>query len=344
MDLTSLAKQYLPAKQKSNSRGVYICCPMCTSMGESRNDTRFRGGFSQMSDGGFVYHCYNCGFATKWDYGKRISKNCMNFLRTLGVDPAMIPLNLRFGDSETNVNQQKVYDPVDFPVQSLPQGSKSFEEWAMAGQTDPLFLRAVEYVHNRGQSIFDYGKFYWTDSDYYNINNRVVIPFYFRGKIVGWTARWTDTTMPNNQTKYYSKKPKDYLFNIDLLFSDREYVFLVEGVIDAIAIKGVATLGNRLSERQIDLIKSSRKRIILVPDYSKTGNVLVEQAIENEWSVSVPRNTKNEKTGLFLWPSTKDDIAEAAKEYGRLYALESLLKSTISDPDMIRMKFQSSRL
>ncbi len=338
MNLTELVTQHLPSNKKaSHSGGVYICCPMCTSMGESRNDTKFRCGFTPQPDGGFLVHCHNCKFSTRWGMDGRVGKNLMKFLTKIGIDSRQVPLGLRLlrkdEKAEVTIIKEIIHEVVlEFDVTRLPPKTKKFSDWLDDEQAPPEFVNALEYLVSRGTSVFDGWIYFWTPDIKRSMNQRVIIPFYHHGKIVGYTAR----TFTNNSklSKYYAETQTDYLFNQDKLEGDANVILLVEGVFDAIAIKGVASMGNLLTDKQINLLNRSQKEIIVVPDRAKTGSGLVEQAIKNNWKVSIP-----------TWDiGDIDDVASATKKYGRLYTLKTILESATDNKDTIRMKFEAIRL
>lgn len=337
MNLTDLAIQHLPIKRKSNPRGgYYICCPMCLSMGESRNDTKFRGGFTPQPDQGFIYHCHNCHFATGWSWNGRVSKNLMKFLTKLGVDSKKVPIRLRLLQQNERAPEATIeietYDvAMEFKTVELPAGAYSFESWVEDDDPPGLFYDAFDYLANRGAPVFDGWNYFWTEDKYYNWNKRIIIPFYHNGKIVGYTGRRFINS--KKISKYFSQQPEHFLFNQDKLEGDAETIILVEGVFDAISIKGVATLGNILTKKQINLLNLSKKRIILVPDRNKAGRKLLEQAIGQNWEVSIPD-----------WDRGVIDCANATKRYGKLFTLESIYKSAMNNAMKSRLRFEIARI
>ena len=70
--------------------------------------------------------------------------------------------------------------------------------------------------------------------------DRPIIPFYYREKVVGYTAR----KVVESKVKYLSSNSRGMYPNIDEQTDDRKYVVAVEGLIDAIAIDGVVLLGS----------------------------------------------------------------------------------------------------
>lgn len=336
--ILDLVIQHLPSNKKTNPSGGWsICCPMCMSRGESRNDTKFRGGLTPQADGSFVYHCFNCKFATRHEKDGRVGKNLMKFLVALGIDSRQIPLGLRLLRKDEKMAAKIVPNDRDdvaleFNVERLPYGSRKVTDWLNEDPIPELLLEALDYLASRGNPVFEGWTYFWTNSKNYSMDERVIIPFYHHGKIVGYTAR----TFTDNKklSKYYAKTQADYMFNQDKLEGDSEIIFLMEGVFDAISIKGIASMGNMLTDKQINLLNKSNKEIIVVPDRSRTGSALVEQAIEQKWKVSIPQ-----------WDfGNIDDVANATKEYGRLYTVDSILKSVLTNPETIRMRFNTIRL
>lgn len=333
--ILDLVLQHLPVKRKQSSTGIYINCPMCTQMGEVRNDVKFRGGFTQKGDGSFIYHCHNCNYATGHQPNGRVSKNLMKFLTTLGIQSTQVPIALRLLQKDEKLDiSVKVNEPdviIEFDEIKLPKGSRRIEEWAQEENPPPEFLKAITYLHSRGSAVFNGWQYYWTADNKFSMNQRIIIPFFHHSKIVGYTARrFTDN---EKLSKYYGKTPQDYMFNQDKLENDDPFIFLVEGILDAVAIKGVAVLGNNLTEKQINLLNQCKKDIILVPDRNKAGEKLLEQVLDNKWYVSIPD-----------WDTNVDDVARATKRYGRLYTLESIMATKSKNVMAARIKFGVARL
>ena len=69
-------------------------CPMCLKNGQSRPDTRKRGGF-KISDSTISYHCFNCGFKASWQPGRNLSHKLKKLLRSSRESSPFID-NLKF--------------------------------------------------------------------------------------------------------------------------------------------------------------------------------------------------------------------------------------------------------
>ena len=107
----------------------------------------------------------------------------------------------------------------------------------------------------------------------------------------------------------------------------KKFVIVVEGPFDAMAIDGVAVLGNEISEVQADVIDSLGREVIVVPDNDRAGHSLVSQAIEYGWSVSFP-----------IWHEDCKDVGEAVIKYGKLFVLKAILDAKESTKLKIELK------
>lgn len=199
----------------------------------------------------------------------------------------------------------------------LPEGSETMFEWAM----DPLrvdeetmkkLIDTIQYVINRGFDPHD-KRFFWSPAPGYA--DRVLIPFYQDGKIVGHTGR----KITEGKPKYLTDAQPGYVFNIDQQTADKQFVIVVEGQFDAIAIEGVAVMHNQPNEVQIMRINALGREVIVVPDRDKPGAKMIETAIAQGWSVSMPP-----------WEDDIKDAADAVHRYGRLYTLATILHYKVS--------------
>lgn len=261
-------------------------------------------------NGGFQYHCFNCGFKAGWSKGKLLSNNTKQLFRWLNMtDDKINELILVAMREKEDLPVVKKSVNLILEERKLPKGSKSFVEWANEGYNQVDFIYVVNYVLNRGMKI-DWYNWYWSDEKGWR--DRVIIPFYNEGKIVGYTGR----KITEGKPKYLTDGQGTYVFNIDAQRDDRKYVLVVEGQFDAIAIDGVAVMSNELNEAQIMRLKMLGKEIIVVPDHDKPGAKMIEVALEHDWAVSVPE-----------WGADVKDAAKAVELYGRVFTLFAILEA-----------------
>lgn len=298
----------LPPRRKTNQSGGFsfnaVCC---IHRGETR-DTKSRAGVLFGSDGSFVYHCFNCGFSAGWSAGKLLTKNTRDLFKWLGLAEIEVQklnlLALRLKDDQPITDNHLNFD---LEVRSLPDNCRAVDNWIRDGIDDPDLLDVVEYIINRGMG-WDWYPWHWSPEPGYR--DRVIIPFYQDGKIVGYTGR---KIRPGNP-KYLSNSQSGYVFNIDRQDYARKYVIAVEGQFDAIAIDGVAIMTNEPNQIQCARISRLGREVIVVPDRDRSGAKMVAAAVENNWTVSLPP-----------WGNDIKDVADAVKKFGRIYTLYSIL-------------------
>ena len=317
-----MVRSIIPPGWRENGSGwISGNCPACVANGESRPDRKRRGGFKMESDR-WVYNCFNCNFKAGWNTGSTLTANAKNLLGHFGmpereVQAIALRLSKEKDDSIWTLQGQRkahaeTYRP-DWPTVSLPKSSRS----------SPLPDAAVAMIKERGLD-------FWTDwmhaPDDLVYKKRLLLPFRYKNKIVGYKARWLGENPENKIAAYLTSAPPHFVFNLDRQKKERNTVIVVEGEYDAISVDGVSLGTNSLSMNQAALINRLRKRVILLPDADEAGRNLIEPAIEHDWLVSFPE-----------WMEKHKDANSAIQEYGRLFVLKSILKSAIRNDTMIRI-------
>ena len=84
-------------------------------------------------------------------------------------------------------------------------------------------------------------QFYATRQEQYNLHKRILIPFIWQGRTIGYTARAIEE---NVKPKYHSNYEPNFVFNINNQLLDSKFVIVCEGPFDAMSIDGVAVLNN----------------------------------------------------------------------------------------------------
>lgn len=308
--------RYAPHKRRRTPNGWYsfnaVCC---VHNGESRPDTRDRGGILLSGDNIAVYHCHNCKYKASWTPGRMISRRMQNLLEWFGMpNDEYKKLNFKAWQmkeqSQAGIAPVREYTKLEFKPESLPAGAKPFSHWLEQPNIDRNFLEVAQYMAERGESVLTGYEFYWTPHGKESLNRRAIIPFHWQGQVVGWTARAIFPT----KTRYYGDTPVNYLFNTESIDNDRKYIIVTEGVLDAIAVEGVSTLGDKMTPDQCQWLNQTGKEIIVLPDREKMGGALVDTAIQQGWCVSFPR-----------WDKGVKDAAAAAVVYGKLYTMWSVI-------------------
>jgi hypothetical protein len=300
----------LPSKKKSTPSGwTSFNAPCCHHNGE-KQDKRQRGGILFNNDG-FQYHCFNCNFKAGWTPGKLLSKNTKNLFVWLGM-PEIEVQKLGLEALKNKEDMPKEVKPLNFNLTEteLPEGTMSVIEWINTGYLPDVaedIGNIVEYIMGRGMDLYWYN---WMWSPAAGYVDRVIIPFYQDGKIVGYTGR----KITEGKPKYLTDAQPGYVFNLDSQTDDRKYVIVVEGQFDAIAVDGCAVMHNEPNQTQIMRLNALTREVIVVPDRDRPGAKMIKAALDNKWSVSLPP-----------WGNDIKDVADAVKKYGRLYTLATIL-------------------
>ena len=303
---------------------------MCSSMGESM-DTRTRFGI-RFEDNGVIYaHCFNCKFKAFYKPGGHISSAMKSLLLTNGVPSTEIKrLVFEAYKEQTNITTDEEIDsswyvPSWSPL-SLPSGIDSIPSCLEKYPSNSDLLTVANYALDRGLDLND---LYWVDGEEHHIKNRFILPFHYRGSIVGYTGRYCGTTKGKRIPKYINFMPDNYVYNLDAQLSiKRKFVLLVEGVLDAYMIDGISPINNELNDNQIDIIDSLKKPVIVCPDRDKAGSKLVNIAKKKGWGVAFPD-----------WEKKIKDPAQAAVKYGRVLTLQSIIETVEYDPLRIHLKW-----
>jgi hypothetical protein len=306
--IQATVNNFLPSKRKDTPSGWTSFNAVCCAHNGENSDTRKRGGI-MFSNDGFQYHCFNCNFKAGWTPGKLLSKNTKNLFIWLGIPQSEIAqLNLYALKSKEDIPKLEKLLNFDIEDRQLPEDCLSIKEWIDAGCEDKEFIAIIQYIYDRGFSLDDYA-WHWSAANGYK--DRLILPFYFEKRIVGWTGR----KITNGKPKYLTTTQPGYLFNLDAQTDDRKYVIVVEGQFDALACDGVAVMHNDPNEVQIARLNKLGREVIVVPDRDKPGAVMLKAALENHWTVSLPD-----------WGTDVKDVADAMLRYGKIYVLATILQ------------------
>ncbi len=310
-------RSLIPPRAKSSPSGwTSFNAPCCQHRGHSP-DTRKRGGL-RFDGNGIVYNCFNCKFSTGWQPGSPFGEKIKSLSRWMGASEddirAMVFEALK---TEAEDYESPEYQPkIEFEEKSLPEHSMSLMEWSglLEGEIEekigPQFIEVLRYLMNRGyDNPFDYD-FYWSPTPGYI--DRVIVPFRWKGVIVGNTAR----KITDGKPKYLSDQHPHFVFNFDQQKEDQKYIFVCEGPFDALSINGVALLTNDIADQQARIINSLGAEVIVIPDQDEAGLELIKKAIHYNWSVAFPN-----------WNNDVKDVADAVQKYGKLFVIVDAIKT-----------------
>jgi hypothetical protein len=293
--------QFLPAKRKTSSSGwTSFNAPCCVHNSENQ-DRRSRGGL-KLSDQGWSYHCFNCGYTASFVLGRNLSYKARKLLTWLNVPQEEIErINLESLKHKSIAGLLNERQEVIQKLQSI-----EFEDRDLPSDTQPLTDTAEEYLQDRNISL-NYPFFYKTMP-----RPGIVIPFTHNNQVVGHTTRFLDDRTP----KYIQDLQPGYVFGTDLQRDSWNYVLVMEGVFDALSINGLAVLHAEINDTQANLIRSLGREVVVVPDQDPAGMKLVDRAVELGWSVSMPN-----------WDDGVKDVNDAVIKYGRLGTLLTIMQA-----------------
>jgi hypothetical protein len=282
-------------------------------------DKKSRGGL--INEGDTVsYHCFNCGYKCSWQPGRPFSHKMRKLFQWLGTPDDIITKValdvMRENEGvqvQTRIAELPTFDSVPLPDDAIKIADiKDFNKFSMA---------VLEYMAQRGLNMDD-TSYYWSPSLGYR--DRLIVPFFYEGRIVGWTAR---SVLPDKKPKYLTEVQPGFVYGLDEQSYNKIFTILCEGQIDAIHVDGCALGGSEISDQQSLLLNRLQKDIVVVPDRDKAGSKLVERAIELGWQVSMPD-----------WNQNINDISDSVDKYGRVYTLYSIAIAAESSPLKIRLK------
>jgi hypothetical protein len=309
---------YLPGKRKTTPSGwTSFNAPCCVHNNENA-DTRGRGGVIYEGDN-VSYHCFNCGFKASWQPGRNLSykfKKLLEWMNAPDADITKLALDVMRENEGIEVQKHNVELPT-FGTVHLPEDSvriadiENFDKHSMA---------VLEYMAARNLNLDD-TDYYWSPQLGYR--ERLIIPFYYEGRIIGYTAR----TVGESKPKYLTDSQPGFVYGLDEQGHNKIFCILCEGPLDAIHIEGCALTGSDIGDAQALLLNRLGKDIYVVPDRDKAGSKLVEQAIDRGWHVSMPD-----------WDADINDIGDCVTRHGRLYTLYSIASAAESSPLKIRLK------
>ncbi len=321
----------LPANRKKTPSGwISFNAPCCVHNGESA-DKKKRGGIMTSADGTVSYHCFNCGFKANYVIGRKLNQKMRAFMGYIGIaDDTIRKLAIEAMRQEQGDVKYEKKKFVTFKNKNFPKLTKPLYKWleeytagTMPVEQKNKIDNLLNYLASRGIGA-DWYDFMYSSDTHWDVDKRLLIPFYWRGDVVGFTGRMFEQS---DKVKYYTDVQPGYVFNMDAQDWTRKFVIVTEGPFDAITVSGVSILGSEINDTQRELIDGLGRQVIVVPDRDAPGEKLINQATEFGWSVAFPE-----------WPNGINDVADAVMNYGRLFTIQSILKTTETNKLKIDLK------
>ena len=252
------------AKKKTPSGWISFNAPCCIHNGETQ-DRKKRGGIMNSADGTLSYHCFNCGYKASYIIGRKLTQKMRQLMGWLGIpDDTIKKLAIEAMRHETSDTTYKKKRFVTFKKKELPKNAYGLEVWLekyiAKDLTEPQWQKIdglLNYLKSRGIGP-DWYDFMYSPDMHFDFNKRIIIPFYWKGDVVGCTGRMFEQS---EKVKYYTDVQPGYVFNMDTQDWSRKFVIVTEGPFDAITISGVSILGSEVNDIQQELIDSLNRKV-----------------------------------------------------------------------------------
>lgn len=314
----------IPGKKRLASKGWYSFNAVCCHHKGHRKDDRGRAGIVFDNDEDWTYHCFNCGFSTRFVLGQPLAHKVRELLGWCGIAEEQI--------NKWSFESLRQRSLLDIIADSKPKWKIKFDEIDLPDDAVPIDTenpdheKYLNYLNKRGLKLDDF-QFMVTPTDVSRNGNRIIIPYTFQGKNVGYISRFLDNRIP----KYIKNQQTGYVFGYDQQKPEYEVCLVFEGVLDAISLKGCALGHDTISDEQATVLRKLHKRIIVVPDQDKTGLTICERALDLGFHVSLPN-----------WGEGIKDANDAVVKYGKLPTLLSILESATTSK--IKLEIQRKKL
>ena len=314
-NLEYLIRRYVVLGPMSATGFETVKCALC-------NDYKVRGGFKFDGDSVF-YSCFNCSCKTGYDPNKSrhsITANMKDVLLAFGIPEAEITRTISFNffkeRKEVVVKESSTPKSLELPNKEspLPKGSV-----LVTSGNSPWCEVAEQYLSGRALNATGFSV-YVTDEKSYE--GRILIPYFFRNKIIYWQGRSMDdeTVLPRYKNPMVEKS--NIFFNMDEIYRyTNEPLFVTEGPLDSISIgkNAIALAGSTLTDfKRNELRKvAARRKVIFVIDKNLNGFKLGNSVLKDEsleWYIA-------------LFPDNYEDANDALKKLGRLWVITHLTSS-----------------
>jgi len=308
---------FLPVKRKQTTSGwISFNAPCCIHRGDTQ-DRRQRGGIKPGNDGSWSFHCFNCGYTASFVLGRTLTFKARRLLEWMNIPKEEIErINLESLKQRSIAGLLTERQAVANQIQGI-----DFEDRDLPADTQTLNEQAKQYLRDRCIAL-DYPFLYKTMP-----RPGIVIPFTYDNQVVGHTTRFLDDRIP----RYIQDIQSGYVFGTDLQKPTWQSVLVMEGVLDALSVNGLAVLHAEINDAQVRLIRSLGREVIVVPDQDEAGMRLVDRAVELGWSVSMPE-----------WPVGVKDVNDAVIRWGRLATLLSIVQA--QETSKIKIELRKKQL
>lgn len=263
-------------------------CPYCHE-GKSAGKKRR---FFYIPDDEYLY-CHNCS----------VTKNPVDFVKDMtgmSLPEILAESEIQSDTLADVVKRTEVYkksNPNSLPYDSI----NLFDEQQLSFYRENNVVKdALVFLKNRRlNTAINKPRSLWLSLTDRVHKNRVVFPFYSTdeaSKVMFYQSR-AIYKQDEEIAKYLSKSNSDkYIFNLDKIVPDIDYIFLQEGPIDAMFLRNsVALAGIHPTEEQVEILKRYFPMHSLV------------YVMDNQWvdraSYEITKKLLDKGHSVFIWPS-----------------------------------------
>lgn len=312
MSLQALIETHVALNHQTATGFFPIECPVC-------NDHSVRAGF-KFDDGEVGYNCFNCKAKFSYTEGETlISKNAITILQAFGISHSAILAEVNHNFFETGeITMEKVMAnraAITTNINHLPEAHLPAHSFFVGNGKHPEIEKdIIEYLSLRKIDPHKIKAMYSLSERHID---RILIPIYYKGKLIHWQSRSLKNERPRYLTCHDNKQAA--VWGMHNLFKRDGPLFITEGIFDASLIDGISILGSDLTPSKIQLFNSISRDKVLVIDYDKNGKTLAEAAIRNGWKITFACQGK--------------DVNKSVIEDGILFTIHTLFQNICEPKD-----------
>lgn len=317
----NVIRQYVPLSSRATQRGWFtVKCQLC-------HDYKKRGGF-KFNGEAVTYNCFNCAHAAVFDSNthRQIPHKMLTVFDAYGIPQSDFNEILfdKFKEGAKQVSSDDAnkvsirFNDLILPDYFIPLDTNSKDIWHQVAASYLEIKRGIDptsypfLMLDKNMDVPTIEKANW--------KGRLLIPYFRHNKVIFYQGR--DLMEDSGREKYLSPSEgrDSALYGFDELYRHTtDPLYVHEGTFDAMSIgNSIATFSNKLTEQQIELLNRCQRQKIIIPDRYGNGHILANQAIREDWSVSIP-----DVGGC-------KDVNEAVNKYGKLYVMKSIIENTCS--------------
>ena len=211
-----------------------------------------------------------------------------------------------------------------FPDTKLPKGVMLLDN---ASESSRAAEEVMAYLWERSPLFLESDfPFMWSPKH----PEHLLIPYiHYDDQIVGYLGRHIDVA--SGDGRFIQRSPSDYMFNQYLMnANDQKYLYVMESPLDAILMQGIATRDNRLTKRQINLLNTTHRQPVLIPDlHTGEASAYITAAEDNNWLIAAPD-----------WEYK--DPGEAIHRIGLLNTIEAITESMTNNYSRAKIRARMS--